>query len=286
MATNEILPFASTDTGTNLLTQAEYTADAQRTTGNQPGIARSKLVNKALRQSSLLSAGLAEFIADYQTYNVTDGLTAQNIADYLVAAIKNVEPKGTQYITTSSNFTVPAGVTEVVVEVWGGGGGGGGGDGSNSSGSGGGGGGYTTKRITGLTPGQTIACTIGSGGAGGATNVKGSAGSTTYFGAYCSATGGEGGTILADGVISQPVNGGSGIGGDLNLRGGCGMVQTTTVGGNGGDGARGSGGGRGAWQSAFNASAGAVPAGGGGGGDGPWSSAAGGSGAVLVRWGY
>jgi hypothetical protein len=87
MATNEILPFASTDTGTNLLTQAEYAADAQRPTGNQPGIARSKLVNKALRQASLLSAGLAEFIADYQANNVTDSLTPQNIADYLLAAI-------------------------------------------------------------------------------------------------------------------------------------------------------------------------------------------------------
>lgn len=87
MATNEILQFASTDTGTNLLTQVEYTADAQRTTGNQPGIARSKLVNKALRQASLIAAGLAEFIADYQANNVTDSLTPQNIADYLLAAI-------------------------------------------------------------------------------------------------------------------------------------------------------------------------------------------------------
>lgn len=89
MATNEILPFASTNTGTNLLTQAEYSADAQRTTGNQPGIARSKLVNKALRQASLISAGLAEFIADYQANNVTDSLTAQNVADYLYAAIQS-----------------------------------------------------------------------------------------------------------------------------------------------------------------------------------------------------
>lgn len=89
MATNEILQFASTNTGTNLLTQAEYLADAQRTTGNQPGIARSKLVNKALRQASLLSAGLAEFIADYQGNNVTDSLTPQNVADYLLAAIQS-----------------------------------------------------------------------------------------------------------------------------------------------------------------------------------------------------
>lgn len=87
MATNEILTFASTNTGTNLLTQAEYAADAQRTIGHQPGIARAKLENKALRQASLMAAGLAEFIADYQANNVTDSLTPQNIADYLLAAI-------------------------------------------------------------------------------------------------------------------------------------------------------------------------------------------------------
>lgn len=92
MATNEILPFASTNTGTNLLTQSEYTADAQRTIGHQPGIARSKLENKVLRQASLMAAGLAEFIADYQANNVTDSLTTQNIADYLYAAILNVSP--------------------------------------------------------------------------------------------------------------------------------------------------------------------------------------------------
>lgn len=87
MATNEILQFAETDTGTNLLTQAEYLADSQRPIGNQPGVARSKLVNKALRQASLISAGLAEYIADNQANNISDALTPQNIADYLQSAI-------------------------------------------------------------------------------------------------------------------------------------------------------------------------------------------------------
>ena len=87
MAANQILPFADNDTGTNLLTQAEYLADPQREIGNQPGIARSKLVNKVLRQSSLIAAGLAEYIADNQANNITDALTPQNIADYLQAAI-------------------------------------------------------------------------------------------------------------------------------------------------------------------------------------------------------
>ncbi len=98
MATNEILPFASTDTGTNLLTQAEYTADAQRTTGNQPGIARSKLVNKSLRQASTIAAGLAEFIADWQANNVTDGLTPQQVADYLLAALTAAFPQASETV--------------------------------------------------------------------------------------------------------------------------------------------------------------------------------------------
>lgn len=90
MATNEILRFAETDTGTNLLTQAEYLADSQRLIGNQPGVARSKLVNKALRQSSLIAAGIALFLADNQSNNITDGLTPQNIADYMATVVRSI----------------------------------------------------------------------------------------------------------------------------------------------------------------------------------------------------
>ncbi len=87
MATSEILPFAGTDTGTNLLTQAEYLADAQRLIGNQPGIARSKLVNKALHQSSAVTAGVAKFIADNQATDITDGMTAAQFAAAVEVAI-------------------------------------------------------------------------------------------------------------------------------------------------------------------------------------------------------
>lgn len=90
MATNEILQFAETDTGTNLLTQAEYLADAQRPIGNQPGVARSKLVNKALRQSSLIAAAVAQFIADNQANNVVDTATSTDIADWIEAAVRSI----------------------------------------------------------------------------------------------------------------------------------------------------------------------------------------------------
>jgi len=90
MATNEILPFAEDDTGTNLLTQAEYSADAQRLIGNQPGVARSKLVNKVLRQASLIAASLAKFVADNQTNNIVDTASVSNIASWMEKAVRSI----------------------------------------------------------------------------------------------------------------------------------------------------------------------------------------------------
>ena len=115
MATNEILPFATTNTGTNLLTQAEYTADAQRTIGHQPGIARSKLENKVLRQASLIAAGVAEFIADYQAQNVTDSLTTQNVSDYLADAVRQAAfATGTRLLFPQAS--APTGWTRVTTD--------------------------------------------------------------------------------------------------------------------------------------------------------------------------
>ena len=84
---NEILQFASQDTGSNLLTQSEYDGDAQRVIGHQPGIARSRLENKVLRQCSTMSAGLAEFMLRNQDGSITDGMTPQEVADALTTAI-------------------------------------------------------------------------------------------------------------------------------------------------------------------------------------------------------
>ena len=96
MATNYILPFAGTDTGTNLLTQDEYEADAQRIIGHQPGVARSKLENKALRQATAMASGLAQFIADGQADDVTDAKTPAEIAAMLLAANTAQMPAASQ----------------------------------------------------------------------------------------------------------------------------------------------------------------------------------------------
>lgn len=87
MAANEILPFGTA--GTNELTQANYAADAQRASGNQPGFARSELVNKVLHQTSVISAGVAQFIADRQGAGVTDQLLPSQVAAMLAAAFSN-----------------------------------------------------------------------------------------------------------------------------------------------------------------------------------------------------
>lgn len=83
MATNDILTFAGSST--NILTQAEYAADAQRDSGNVPGVARSKLVNKAARQSAFVSSMIGQFIANIGNINVVDdndvpGLLADFVA--------------------------------------------------------------------------------------------------------------------------------------------------------------------------------------------------------------
>lgn len=71
---NDILPFgfaADISTGATL-TLADYAADADRPRGNQLGLARRELVNTAMRQNSLISNGIAQFIANRYANGVAD----------------------------------------------------------------------------------------------------------------------------------------------------------------------------------------------------------------------
>lgn len=108
MANNEILPFAGTDTGTNLLTQAEYNADSQRPIGNQPGVARSKLVNKVLRQTSLIASAIAQYFANRQSSDITDSLSAATLAGYMLNAIGGDTQK------SSFNSAIAAGTADAI----------------------------------------------------------------------------------------------------------------------------------------------------------------------------
>lgn len=125
-------------------------------------------------------------------------------------------------VTKTSTYTVPANCRSIEYELWGGGGGGGGANGGASSG--GGGGAYTWGSAT-VTPGQTIACTIGAGGAfgnaaGGYWAADGGDGGDTIFGAFATAGGGSGGKKAPGGALGAPASGGTGTGGTISFQGG------------------------------------------------------------------
>ena len=90
--TNEILPFApqATVALSEILSLAEYTADSQRLRGNQPGIARLELVNTVLKQTSHMTAGLAQFIANRYDGGVKDDGNLDAVESGLQAAIMSL----------------------------------------------------------------------------------------------------------------------------------------------------------------------------------------------------
>ncbi len=82
MATSDFLPLA-VGVGANVETQAAYAAEtALLANGFQAGVAPSAKFNKALRQSSIMAAVLAQFVVDESGQNaVDDGTTATLIAN-------------------------------------------------------------------------------------------------------------------------------------------------------------------------------------------------------------
>ncbi|HEY1857591.1 hypothetical protein [Acidocella sp.] len=94
---------------------------------------------------------------------------------------------GGQVFTASGTFTVPASVRLVKASAYGAGGGSSGGQGA-----GGAGGGFASGWVA-VVQGQAIAVTVGTGGVGVANNGTATAGGTSSFGSYLSATGGAGG---------------------------------------------------------------------------------------------
>jgi len=129
---------------------------------------------------------------------------------------------------SSSVFQVPANVSLVMVTLCGGGGGGASGK-STAGGGGGGAGGMIVNFPLPVVSGQQIAVLIGSGGGGGPSNVSGldgKHGGHTSFGSYLFASGGFGGTVIANsnGGASTPISmlptfSSYGVGGDPGTNG-------------------------------------------------------------------
>jgi hypothetical protein len=181
----------------------------------------------------------------------------------------------------SSTFTVPAGVTKIMVEVWGGGGGGGNSSATVTGTVGSGAGGGYGRSIISVVPGENYSVIVGAGGTAGSGD-----GGTSSFGTILNATGGIGGNSIGGTSFKTP-NGGT-SNGSFNVTGGQGVFAGSMGGaGSYGGGSYGSHGGRGG-LSGIAASMGNAPGGGGGSGAGGSSStgytsgAAGGVGRVVI----
>lgn len=203
----------------------------------------------------------------------------------VTAGASNVAGHGQNYYNTPGaiSFTVPAGVTLITAENWGGGAGGGGvGVGGNGSAGGGGAGGYARKRIS-VTPGQVLTGIVGAKGLGGAPGGTGASGGTTSFGGIITCTGGTGGSPNPTG---NGGGGGTATGGDINSTGGAGTAGAAGASVNGGPGGASSFGGAGGGGGFGIAGPGAGP-GGGGGGSGSAGANSGGNGAdgaIYISW--
>ena len=276
--TNEYVPFANGSSAL-VLAPATYAADSQLAIGNQPGIARVDLVNTTLRQSSMIAAAVANFIANQLDENVNDDGNLGNLIVNLTTALASVG-SNLVAITSSGNFTVPANVYRMKVRLVGGGGGGAGSSASASGGSGGAGG-YAEGYVS-VTPGEVIPVTVGAAGAAGVASAAGGAGGTTTFGTFASTTGGGAGLSVASSGGAGGTATGTGFllaGGDWGTDGNNGSIITSSGSGGtspfGGAGRAGYGGG---------ASASGYGSGGGGAYGASSSGGAGGGGVVVVEY--
>lgn len=161
----------------------------------------------------------------------------------LLIFCSKVVAQNTQTFVTSGSFIVPAGVTQISVEVWGAGGAGGGATGNPSAGGGGAAGAYTKNATFAVISGNTYTVNVGAGGVG-STNA-GTAGGNSWFGSATTlmAVGGSGGarsTANATGALGGVAVVTGNIGGTTNFYGGAGGIGGALgVAGGGGGGSAG-----------------------------------------------
>jgi len=155
------------------------------------------------------------------------------------------------YTGALQNFVVPAGVTSLNVQAWGGGGSSSGNPGLTLNSGGGGGGGAFTAGTLSVTQGEIVGITVGAGGvygsgpvSGTSSSVKGIVANGGNSGDYVIGTlisfGGAGGTAVTGGSVTASFAGGNGGAGGLFANagggGGGGAGGTTGAGGAGGTG--------------------------------------------------
>jgi hypothetical protein len=102
MGINNFKPFAAAG-GANVMAQADYEALAALLTGFQSGTAQSAQLNKVWRQSSIMSAVLAQFIVDLTGQDaIDDGTTATLLANLKTA----VQAQSAAVVGQARNLTM------------------------------------------------------------------------------------------------------------------------------------------------------------------------------------
>ena len=100
MPTNDFYEFA-TSSAAYVESLPDYLADVQRVAGQQSGIARAELNNRALRQGSAMAAAIGSFM-NAQGYDaLDDGDTATRAANFAAAVAALIQPNITAAVTAA-----------------------------------------------------------------------------------------------------------------------------------------------------------------------------------------
>jgi hypothetical protein len=219
------------------------------------------------------------------TWTTSNGTCATS-SDNVVITVQPFSAAVSQTFNAGGTYIVPAGVTQIIVQAWGGGGAGGGTANTGlggRGGAGGGGGAYVTKTLS-VSPGDALGIVVGAqvNGTTGGNGGNGNPSTITGFTGSVFAAGGTGGPAYTS---SAPTGGAGGSlvasFGDTKLAGTNGGNGSTNSGA-GGAGANGGAGGTAVTSGSSAGNVGTAPGGGGSGGRGTFFAAdqAGGAGAA------
>lgn len=118
MATNDFLTFSAAS-GANVVTQSAWVGlSTLRAQGFQSGVAQSAQVNKAIRQASIISSIVAQYVADTVGQDVLDDGTTATILGNLKSAIRaQSSPVGSSRGLTCPNGGANTSLTYSAVEI-------------------------------------------------------------------------------------------------------------------------------------------------------------------------
>lgn len=100
MPTNDFYEFA-TSSAAYVESLPDYLADVERTAGQQSGIARAELNNRALRQGSAMAAAIGSFMTAQGYDALDDGDTATRAADFAAAVAALIQPSITSAVNAA-----------------------------------------------------------------------------------------------------------------------------------------------------------------------------------------